>query len=133
FPRILERQFYHHCAAAIRRAAFESVGGYDEGLDGVEDTDLQHRLTEAWEVLAVPQAIYYYRLGRRDQVTQEYAKRAVKKLLFLARHEAQLRKMPRSLVKVVGSVMVTCVEGGRWADAARLWVRMMLFGPAAPR
>src|SRR5690606_24341739 len=42
FKRVLVRDFYHHCAAAIRREAFDSVGGYDESLNGVEDTDLQH-------------------------------------------------------------------------------------------
>ena len=133
FPAILERQFYHHCAAAIRRVAFDSVGGYDESLDGVEDTDLQHRLTLDWEVLAVPEAIYHYRLGRPDQLTQEHGRRAAKQLLFLAKHDDQLRVMPRSLVKMVGAVMVTCLKGGRWGDAARLWGRMLGSGLAAPR
>jgi GT2 family glycosyltransferase len=133
FPRMLERHFYHHCAAAIRREALESVGGYDEDLPGMEDTDLQHRLTEAWEVLAVPEAIYYYRLGRSDQVTKHFADRASKMLRFLAKHEAQLKTMPRSMVKIAGVVMVTCVKGGRWTDAVRLWGRVLRYGPSAPR
>lgn len=133
FPRMLERHFYHHCAAATRRVALESVGGYDENLGGMEDTDLQHRLTEAWEVLAVPEAIYYYRLGRSDQVTKDFGHRAVQMLLFLDKHDAVLRTMPRSMVKIAGVVMVTCLKGGRWTDAARLWGRIVCWGPAAPR
>lgn len=133
FPRMLERHFYHHCAAATRRVALESVGGYDESLGGMEDTDLQHRLTQAWEVLAVPEAIYYYRLGRSDQVTKDYRDRAAKMLHFLNKHDAVLRTMPRSMVKIAGVVMVTCLKGGRWTDAARLWARVMRWGPAAPR
>jgi|JRYE01.1.fsa_nt_gb glycosyltransferase involved in cell wall biosynthesis len=133
FPKMLERHFYHHCAAAIRRDALLSVGGYDEELHGMEDTDLQHRLTESWEVLAVPEAIYYYRLGRSDQVTRDYGARAVKMQRFLRKHDAQLRTMPRSMVKIAAVVMVTCVKGGRWADAARLWGRVLRYGPSAPR
>ncbi|HET8986145.1 MAG TPA: glycosyltransferase family 2 protein [Trueperaceae bacterium] len=133
FPRMLERHFYHHCAAAIRREALESVGGYDEDLPGMEDTDLQHRLTEAWEVLAVPEAIYYYRLGRSDQVTKDFGQRAVKMLRFLDKHDAQLRTMPRAMVKIAGVVMVTCVKGGRWNDAVRLWGSVLRYGSSAPR
>lgn len=133
YPRMLERHFYHHCAAATRRAALLEVGGYDERLAGMEDTDLQHRLTEKWEVLAVPEALYYYRLGRTDQVTKDFADRADKMLLFLAKHEAVLRTLPRAYVKITGVVMVTCLKGGRHAAAARLWGRMMSWWPAAPR
>ena len=133
FKRVLERDFYHHCAAAIRRAAFESVEGYDVALEGVEDTDLQHRLTEEWEVLPVPEAVYLYRVGRDDQVTQAHATRARQQLAFLTKHEAVLRTIPASMVKIVGVVMVTHLKGERWLDAARLYLRLLRWGPAAPR
>lgn len=133
FKRVFERDFYHHCAAAIRRTAFESVGGYDVCLDGVEDTDLQHRLTEEWEVLPVPEAVYLYRVGRDDQVTKAHATRAAQLLKFLAKHEGVLLTMPASLVKIVGVVMVACLKGARWLDAARLYLRLLRWGPAAPR
>lgn len=133
YKRVFERDFYHHCAAAIRRTAFESVGGYDVSLEGVEDTDLQHRLTEEWEVLPVPEAVYLYRIGRDDQVTKAHATRARQQLKFLAKHEGVLRTMPASLVKIVGVIMVSCLEGAQWLDAARLYLRLLRWGPAAPR
>lgn len=133
YKRVFERDFYHHCAAAIRRAAFESVGGYDISLEGVEDTDLQHRLTEQWEVLPVPEAVYLYRIGRDDQVTKAHATRARQQLKFLAKHDSVLRTMPASLVKIVGVIMVSCLKGARWLDAARLYLRLLRWSPAAPR
>src|SRR5690606_28665292 len=68
-----------------------------------------------------------------DQVTKEFADRADKMLLFLAKHLKVLRKLPRAHVKILGVVMLTCLKGGRHAAAARLWLRMMMRSLAAPR
>lgn len=133
YPRMLVRHFFHHCAAAFRRRALLDVGLYDEDLDGMEDTDLQHRLTERWEVLAVPEAIYLYRLGRRDQVTRATPLRAAKMRQFLRKHDAVLRTLPASRVKIVGVVMVKNLEAEQWRFAARLWLELLLWSWAAPR
>lgn len=133
FPQMLVRHFYHHCAAAFRKSALESVGGYDETLNGMEDTDLQHRLSECWEVLPVPEAVYYYRLGSGDQLTKEHRQRSVVMRAFLAKHDSVLRSIPASRVKIVGVVMLECLLARDWRHAASLWLDLMTWSWAAPR
>jgi glycosyltransferase involved in cell wall biosynthesis len=61
-PALLARNTVNG-AALVRRAAFESVGGYDESMrDGCEDWDFWLRLVESGRQGAiVPEVLFYYR------------------------------------------------------------------------
>jgi Glycosyl transferase family group 2 len=68
----LSHPFMPRAAAAnllVRRAAFDWVGGFFEGLRAAEDTDFSWRLQQAgWRLIGRPQAIVEHRY--RDSVTQ---------------------------------------------------------------
>jgi GT2 family glycosyltransferase len=53
----------YSCALAVRRAAFESVGGFDEGFDFLDaDIDFSLRLSQAgWQVRYDPSVIAFHR------------------------------------------------------------------------
>lgn len=57
-----------HSAVAMRREAFEAVGGYRENLRHAEDLDLWLRLSERGSLAGLPQPVVKYRI-HGDQVS----------------------------------------------------------------
>ena len=54
---------------AFRRSAYDEVGGYDPGLDVLDDQDLMMRLYRAGEFLRIERCLYLQRIhGRNTQV-----------------------------------------------------------------
>jgi glycosyltransferase involved in cell wall biosynthesis len=49
---------FPHGTTALRRRAFDQVGGYREECEGWEDLDLLHRLSRLGRVLVIPDALY---------------------------------------------------------------------------
>jgi GT2 family glycosyltransferase len=72
-----ERMCIHSCGIGIRRAAFEDIGGFDEGFDFLDaDTDFSMRLRQAgWELAKSDDLVAYHEGGGSPQST---AKRVVR-------------------------------------------------------
>lgn len=61
----------HSCGMAVRRIAFEKVGGFDEGFDFLDaDIDFSMRLRAAgWHVQIAPSLVAYHKGGGSFQTT----------------------------------------------------------------
>lgn len=72
-----ERMCIHSCGIVIRRAAFEDIGGFDEGFDFLDaDTDFSMRLRQAgWKLAKSDDLVAYHEGGGSPQST---AKRVVR-------------------------------------------------------
>jgi len=72
-----DRMCLHSCGMAVRRAAFENVGGFDEEFDFLDaDTDFSMRLRqEGWRLQKSDSAVAYHEGGGSPQST---AKRVVR-------------------------------------------------------
>lgn len=109
-----------------------AVGGYDEWLLLNEDTDFQLRVTEVCEMLPVPAAVYYYRIGRPDQVTRDHAKYVVAYQRFLSKHAEILAGMPRARFDLIRQVLHNCIRGGLWGQALRYRGQLLPSAPSMP-
>jgi glycosyltransferase involved in cell wall biosynthesis len=82
-------------AALVRRAAFESVGGYDERMrEGCEDWDFWLRLIEAGHQGAiVPEVLFHYRRHAQSMSRQMTSREryAAPLRMLLYKHEASFR------------------------------------------
>lgn len=104
------------CAMAIRRDAFESVGGFDPGYHlYVEDLDLGVRLRAAgWRLRFLPSAVVTHRVGASTSRRRGWALRTHARSLqrFHRRHHAgRVAALLRPLLRVglAGWVLVTWV------------------------
>ncbi len=115
-----ERMCLHSCGMAVRRAAFEEVGGFDEGFDFLDaDLDFSMRLRQAgWSLQKSDDIVAYHEGGGSPQSN---AKRTVRhhrsrwRLLrkherldfpYLAKTILALRHVVEySAFKAVGSIM----------------------------
>jgi GT2 family glycosyltransferase len=72
-----QRMCIHSCGIVIRRAAFEDIGGFDEGFDFLDaDTDFSMRLRQAgWKLAKSDDLVAYHEGGGSPQST---AKRVVR-------------------------------------------------------
>ncbi|MHB1295230.1 MAG: glycosyltransferase family A protein [Anaerolineae bacterium] len=61
WERLLEGGFFPPCAVMARKAAIESVGGFDRELSGVADWDMWLRLSRRYAVHCTPDALVRYR------------------------------------------------------------------------
>ncbi|MFM6223817.1 MAG: glycosyltransferase family 2 protein [Dolichospermum sp.] len=61
----------YSCAIAVRREAFEEIGGFDEGFDFLDaDIDFSIRLQQAgWEIQIIPQLRVFHTGGGSPQTT----------------------------------------------------------------
>jgi GT2 family glycosyltransferase len=61
----------HSCGMAVRRTAFEDVGGFDEGFDFLDaDTDFSMRLRRAgWQIRYQPELLAFHKGGGSFQTT----------------------------------------------------------------
>jgi glycosyltransferase involved in cell wall biosynthesis len=105
---VLATRFVHfNQCAAIRRATFEKLGGFDETLKYLEDYDLPLRLAleGAWAFIQEPLVIYsgpsagsFSQQAREDLITLKQCELAIyKKTLGIIGHSDQYRKMQRYL------------------------------------
>ncbi len=91
---------------AVRREAWERVGGFDEGFFMFcEDTDLCYRMREAgWRVYYVPQAEAYHKRG--GSANQAVARMTIawhrSMLRFYRKHYRQKYSVPARMLAVVG-------------------------------
>jgi hypothetical protein len=102
---------------AVRRAAFDAVGGFDTSLEACEDVDLCQRLKAAgWRVVADPRLISIH-LG--DPATLSALFRAERwrgrdNLRVSFRGTLALRDLPSAVIPIVH---LACAAVGLWAVA----------------
>jgi hypothetical protein len=60
--RLLLRNPFHHGSMMIRRDALVAAGGYRDDYGHNEDYDLWRRIARSWELAAVPEILYGYRI-----------------------------------------------------------------------
>lgn len=102
-----ERMCLHSCGMAVRREAFEGVGGFDEGFDFLDaDTDFSMRLRQAgWRLRKSDDLVAYHEGGGSPQST---AKRVV-------RHHRNRWRLLRKHGKIqnasVVRTLLTCRHG----------------------
>jgi GT2 family glycosyltransferase len=80
----------HSCGMAVRRIAFEEIGGFDEGFDFLDaDIDFSMRLRAAgWCVEADPNLVAYHKGGGSFQTTAKRVLRHYRnRWRLLAKHE----------------------------------------------
>lgn len=126
---------------AVRREAFERIGGFDATLETCEDVDLCYRLTQAGRLVSDPgltsvhhgdprslRALFLGELWRgRDNLTVSF------------RHPLSLRDLPSVLTPVVMLLVLMAIPvglatwtlGGRWVVAAAALLATALAGSRA--
>lgn len=109
------------CAFAVRRDAFEDVGGFDEGyFMYVEDVDLGLRLRRAgWRVRYVPAAVVEHRVGA--STSRRPARMVVEHARSLDRFYA--RRYPRSVGRLLRPLVR--VGLGAWVGIVLAWHRVV--------
>jgi hypothetical protein len=92
-------------AFLYRRACLQEIGEYDPTLNGAEDWDMWLRIVERFEVIYVPELLYYYRQhgGSITRRLPEQVRRAsfavVERALARQNHELALEKMYPALTE----------------------------------
>ena len=129
----LANHFISHCSAALRTSALKDVGGYDEAFRLKEDSDLLLRMTERYEVLPVPDLVYMYRLGGRDQLTGEKDEFLRSYKHYIYKHARLLAEHPKARYELLTNVLYLSVNAGDWSEAARTWPKLMPSIWKAPR
>jgi glycosyltransferase involved in cell wall biosynthesis len=110
--RLLLRNAFTHGAAAMRRDALESAGGYTDDYGSNEDYDLWRRLARDWRLAAIPEVLYRYRI-HPEAVTRTDPDR-------VARREALRRELWRE------QALVSALWGERDGREARALAREAL-------
>jgi glycosyltransferase involved in cell wall biosynthesis len=121
----LEDHFISHCSAALRTSALRDVGGYDEAFCLKEDSDLLLRMTERYEVLPVPDLVYIYRLGGKDQLTRENDEFLRSYKRYINKHAHLLAGHPRARHELLARVLYLSINAGDWSEAARTWLKLV--------
>jgi N-acetylglucosaminyl-diphospho-decaprenol L-rhamnosyltransferase len=118
-PRARESDWVSGACCLVRREAFETVGGFDEGyFMYVEDLDLCWRLRRAgWRVLYEPAAAAVHYQGL-SAATRPYR-------MLAAHHRSTLRFARKSLVGV-RSVLLAPVAGGLVVRLGLAWAHQLL-------
>ena len=108
------------CAFAVRREAFEAVGGFDEGyFMYVEDVDLGLRLKRAgWRVRYEPSAVVEHRVGA--STSRRPARMVVEHARSLDRFYA--RRYPRTAGRWLRPLVRAGL--GLWVGIVLAWHRL---------
>jgi len=72
-----ERNPFVHSAIAMRREAFEAVGGYRDNFDHAEDLDLWLRLAAGRQIANLPQPVVKYRIHGDQQTLHKQDEQAL--------------------------------------------------------
>jgi glycosyltransferase involved in cell wall biosynthesis len=78
----------------VRKALFERVGGYRQGLNISEDFDLWVRISEHCEIANLPDLLISYRVHPRSATARQPAQMAIASLCITAAAEARRRGLP---------------------------------------
>lgn len=113
----------------VRRAALDSVEGFDEDLRGFQDTDLWIRMSSQWDFDAVDEPLVVVHNHDGARITTDIGARHAALDSFLGKWgdamEAQIgrrgvdRYRRRALAVAQGATVVSAVNGGRRLAAVR--------------
>jgi glycosyltransferase involved in cell wall biosynthesis len=128
----------------VRRAALESVGGFDERLRGFQDTDLWIRMSAQWEFDAVDEPLAVVHNHGEARITTDIDARRAALDGFLAKWGTQMearigragvdRYRRDQLAVAQGSVVLALVRAGRRLEAFPALLRYLrLAGLSHPR
>lgn len=128
----------------VRRQAFESVGGFDEGLAGFQDTDLWIRMSESWEFDAVDQPLVIVHSHEGPRVTTDPSRRAAAVDAFLDKWGAEMedvigvqgveRFRRNKLAVAHGAKVLGLVQEGRRSEAWKAFTEYArIAGVSRPR
>jgi glycosyltransferase involved in cell wall biosynthesis len=116
--RRFERSFYDatviDCARFIRKDAFQKVGGFDEGLTGPEDWDLDKKLRQIGKMSLVTTPIYHneaeFELRKYLSKKGYYAKKFDTYIEKWGKNDPDVRKQFSVEYRFLG----VFVENGKW-------------------
>jgi glycosyltransferase involved in cell wall biosynthesis len=100
-------------AILVRRCALDQVGGFDpslrdQGLEGVEDFELQLRLAAHWHVAVVPSYLVGYRLHAAS-MSNDAARMARARTRMFESARRQLRDIPQYAFDwAMGTYLIRC-------------------------
>ena len=111
---------------AYRRAVFQRIGGFDEGMTNVEDDEFNYRLRAAGGRLYLSPAIQCDYLVRTTLVglMRQFIRYGFPKVRVLRRHPRQMR--PRQFVPAAFVLALLCgvTAAPRWRTG-RLWLALV--------
>lgn len=121
--RDFERSFYDatvvDCIRFIRRDEFLKIGGFDEGLTGPEDWDLDRRIREIGEVDIIKSPVYHneevFSFKRYLQKKSYYAKNFRKYINKWGRKDKIIKKQLGFFYRFFGVFL----ESGKWKRLIR--------------
>jgi len=117
YPSLLLRNFIDLNTIMLRRAVFDRLGGFDEGLPRVQDWDLILKYVQAYHPVAMPAyPVFYRRNVAWGQVTEMFAHMNFNDIVrdkAVARLESGLEIAFAGM----GARALTIVAGPAWIDA----------------
>ncbi|MCK1663443.1 glycosyltransferase [Bradyrhizobium sp. 151] len=100
---------------SVRRAALESVSGFDDSLQSYQDWDLWYRLADTCKFESIPDPLTYFVQHRGDRVSMQTERRlaAAKQLLHKYGHSTELVNfLDRELLRTIERALVFAAQEG---------------------
>ncbi|HVZ71151.1 MAG TPA: glycosyltransferase [Polyangia bacterium] len=111
----------HSCAITFRRAAFEQIGGFDEGFDFLDaDTDFSMRLRRAgWDLAMLDAKVLHAGSGSPQTTAKRVVRFHVNRLRLLEKHGLISHPLLLKGVLAARHAAELAIVGGLWTAIGR--------------
>jgi glycosyltransferase involved in cell wall biosynthesis len=131
YADLLRSTFFGASAAMVRRACFDTVGGFDDDLSGAQDRDMWLRLAKRYRFDYVPDALVRWYI-HGDQITTNLTAKIDARQRLLRKYGDDLQRHPVALAKHLLSLGMMYGADARPAPAAWCFLRAIRRCPRDP-
>ncbi|MBO4562350.1 MAG: glycosyltransferase [Clostridia bacterium] len=129
--RLLENNFIGGCSVVmLRRSAFEAVGGFDEDMLASQDYDLWLRISEKYDIAAVPEP-QTNRYLSSDSISVDFEKKKQAWELFNEKHGDLYKDDKRRYCRRLQSIISHSAELGHYEYSKSLFKKAVGISPLA--